>query len=163
MSKKRAFYLVIFFTCMYNANGQFSPLPTGLSNRTDGFFTAVKNKKWILSKYLIVSTGTNKTSSFSNAIFTFSENDTTGFLIEIPGKNKMTGGWTTQHNNSLSLSLPVITTDSSFTPSDFQYNEGVKMLSAWPLQKIAMLPSLLSFKMIDPIRGEILIEFTKKD
>ncbi len=157
-------FLILFFS-IFTSNAQ-AQNNTDLSsnNLADSFFSITRNTEWVVSKLYSTSNQTDKKSYLNNCVLNFNQSDTSKFLIKISGKNNMTGGWTFQGNNKVLFSLPLIAKDSSWNAStDSVYNEGVKLLCAWPLQIAELRQSLIKFNLHDPMYGESFIEFAKKE
>jgi hypothetical protein len=176
MYKKATLIIVIFFTvfnCKVKAQAML-PSSAAHVNRSDSFYLITRNKAWTINKYTIKSEEKDKTVLFKDYTFRFNQVDSSKFLIEIPGKSSMTGHWTSDGNSMTMFSFPIITVDTvtvvstdslppKISSNDSLYNEAAKLMSAGQFQKMELKPSKLKFKIRDARRGEILIEFTRKD
>lgn len=154
MNKKIALPFILFLTAISIVNGQ-----NAHSNKVDSFYTTTRNNAWSVSKYVSAASQSDKKSLFDNVTFRFNQKDSTRFLIEIAGGNKM-GQWAKQANNTVLISLPPDLDEEGNYVSN-SYNELAKLFS-WPLQKVSMKSNVIKFRMIDPMRGEAIIEFSKK-
>ena len=152
MNKQFAF-LVLIFLSFYSSR-------ISAQGKDDSFYSLTRNSGWKVSKYLFTASNTDKKPVFDNVTIRFNQKDSSRFLIEIPGGNNITGQWKKQNNKMIQLSIaPVMDAEGNFNNASF--NEIAGLLS-WPLQKIDMQSNIMKFKIVDPIRGEAIIEFSRK-
>lgn len=189
MYKSISLFLLSFFLFV-TENADAQTTTDSVKLKEERFYSITRNKAWSVSKFYITSKQSDKKSSFSNSTFRFNQDDTSKFIIENVGTDNMIGHWNNQDNNRVMFSLPLIAKDSSYliptataaatdsskasspqykvgfhknTPGDSTYNEVAKMLSGAPLQMMEITPTKLKFKMLDAMRGEVLVEFLRKE
>jgi hypothetical protein len=162
---KKVVFLLILLSSLYSFSLKSNL--KGVNNiplsGVDSFYSTTRNNSWAITRLFLSAQQTDKANLLSSVTLSFNQADTSKFLLESTGISSRIGQWTPQNQTTILLSLPQIINDSSIVSStDSLYNEGSKILSAWPLKITKVEPTKVKFKMNDPVKGEVLIELTKK-